>query len=109
MNARRSPAQKKLDERAFPVRLRFEVPAGGFGNRLITAEIWLQENLGRGEYARHADDGCTAMYFRAPAAAVAFVEAFPDFILADGTHQRWYSSPNRPTGSDRSLPDDGSK
>lgn len=105
MNARRSPAQKKLDERAFPVRLRFRVPPSGFGNRLVDVDIWLDRHVGRAECARHSDEGCLAIYFRTPAAAAALVEAFPDFELADGTQQAWYSTPRRPpTGSDRHRP-----
>ena len=63
---------------------------------------WLNANVGRGEYARHAggsirDMGmdASAYYFRSTAAAHAFLTAFPQLELADLTTSPTYDSPNR--------------
>ena len=100
---RRSTPQAKLDERAFPVRLLVKVPPGGFGRRYMEAYEWLESRVGRSEYAWHGAgevsgwDAC-ACYFRRPDDAAAFIAAFPDFELADGTSECWYSSPHLPFG-----------
>lgn len=75
-------AQKTLDERAFPVRIRFIIPPNGFGTRMAEARVWLNEQVGRADHATHADNGALALYFRTPAPAMRFLEAFPDFALA---------------------------
>jgi putative SOS response-associated peptidase YedK len=94
---RRSTAQKKLDERAFPIRVRFAVPAGGFGNRTLDLHTWLDDQVGRGDYAVHSSAGwavdALGVYLRDIELARAMVEAFPDFQLADGTDDPTYSSP----------------
>lgn len=91
----RRSTQKKMDERAFPIRLRFEIPPRGLGARLSDAHVWLREHAGRHQHAVHTDNGCLAVYVRTPALAVAFVEAFADFDLADGTVASWYTAPGR--------------
>ncbi|MDO5704079.1 MAG: hypothetical protein Q4G49_03280 [Paracoccus sp. (in: a-proteobacteria)] len=65
---------------------------------------WLDTRLGRGHYAQHAAASCPAagrvlhriaIYFRHPADTAAFVAAFPDVDLADGTILPTYTSPYR--------------
>lgn len=92
---RRSIPQRDIDERAFPVRLLILVPEQGFG-RLIgsgpdTIDTWLDREVGRGAWAHHAAGHFggrrekTAFYFRHPAGAARFLQAFPQLDLADGT------------------------
>jgi len=89
----RSTPQHKTDDQAFPVRVKFVVPPGGtralgdsFGER---CRAWLASELGPDQWAWHSAGWsvrgqATALYFRTPAAAQRFVEAFPEFELADG-------------------------
>lgn len=98
--SRRSTPQRLLDERAFPVRLRFIVPELGLGRTADAMYAWLAENVGRGNYAVHsagrdlpgAWDGM-AVHLRRAADAAALVEAFPELTLADGTALSSYTSP----------------
>ena len=48
---RRSTPQKKIDELAFPMRVRFAVPERGFGMRLDAIHAWLRTEVGTGFYA----------------------------------------------------------
>ncbi len=109
--ARRSTPQREIDERAFPVRLFIMVPVGGYGRLrgagLDTIDSWLAREIGRGDYAYHsgsklavapAGREVTAHYFRHPADAVRFLEAFPALEIADGTAGRGYTSPALPFG-----------
>lgn len=107
--AKRSTPQRQIDERAFPVRLLILVPAVGFGRLLGagsgTMDGWLDREVGRGDFACHsagfggvAGRDVIAVYFRHPAAAVRFLEAFPSLELADGTALRGYTSPALPFG-----------
>jgi hypothetical protein len=50
---RRSPQQKKLDDRAFPVRVHVLVPERGFENLLLDMHRWLDTEVGRGNFAAH--------------------------------------------------------
>jgi hypothetical protein len=97
----RTPPQHKTDDNRFPVRVKFVVPerglrsiSDGFGDR---CRDWLARELGPGggttgagsQWAwhsggRNARGQVSAVYFRTPAAAQRFVEAFPEFELADG-------------------------
>lgn len=94
---RRSTPQKKTDDLAFPVRLKFRIPSCGLGLALDRAYSWLNSEVGAGHFAHHADTtiggSATAFYFRCPSKAQAFVEAFPELVLADGTSSLAYSSP----------------
>ena len=90
---RRSTPQAKTDDHRFPVRVKFVVPGNGLSQiapRFIEdCCAWLQQELGGGEWAWHSAGlsvgrQATAIYFRTPAAAQRFVEAFPEFELADG-------------------------
>jgi len=87
---RRSTPPGKLDERAFPVRVKLRNPiVGPDFIRWTDAEVWLSEQLGAGEYAHHAQPGfdchTMAFYFRSLDAAQRFLDAFPAYELADGT------------------------
>ena len=86
---RRSPPQKRIDDHAFPVRVKVLVPGRGFENLLPAMHRWLDAEIGRGSYAVHgaAATGAdaAAWYFRRVEDAQAFVAAFPMLELADGT------------------------
>lgn len=94
---RRSTPQWKTDEIAFPIRVRFEVPGRGFGNRLNDLHRWLRDTIGPGNYAVHSSSGLAtdgmAVHLRIAEDANAVVLAFPDFQLADGVASVAYSSP----------------
>lgn len=96
---RRSTAQKKIDERAFPVRIKLAVPQGGLGNRSDDLTHWLNHHVGRGQYARHGSGGtgmdAIGIYLKDVERAQALVKAFPDLTLADGTTSVTYSSPEQ--------------
>jgi len=99
---RRSPPQKAIDDRAFPVRVKVLVPERGFENLLLAMGRWLEAELGRGNYAQHATAttvaDAAAWYFRTVDDARAFVAAFPSLVLADGTDYPTYQSPHLPFG-----------
>lgn len=64
---------------------------------------WLQENLPKGDFAKHSDSCSSireafAVYFRSVADAQRFVDAFPGAELADGTASPSYTSPVLPSG-----------
>jgi len=99
---RRTRAQHKTDDYRFPVRVKFVVPDGGllaisdtFGDR---CRAWLVAELGPDQWAWHSAGmslhrQASALYFRTPAAAQRFVEAFPEFALADGTGAAGHTAP----------------
>ena len=97
---RRSPPQKRIDDHAFPVRVKVLVPERGFENLLLDMHCWLDAEVGRGSYAEHgARTGltdATAWYFRSVEAAQAFVARFPMLELADGTELPTYQRMARP-------------
>jgi len=101
---RRSSPQRRIDDEAFPVRVKLLVPEGGFGQQLTDLHAWLDREAGRGEYAFHAastlgiPNGAVAIYFRTPETAHRFVGSFPDLLLADGTDSVVYTSPHLPSG-----------
>ena len=53
--ARRSTSQKKIDDAAFPVRVRIVVPEYGFGPDLIAMRRWLSTEIGDADHAAHSD------------------------------------------------------
>lgn len=98
---RRSTPQKKADEVAFPVRVLLHSLEGGFSQSLGSGRdpiIWLGEVIGFGNAALYGwtspycRDGL-ALYCRSVADAALFLEAFPEFELADGTVSPAYNSP----------------
>lgn len=107
----RTPPQAKIDDKAWPVRILIVVPGGGFRGRREELYAWLNDNIGRPEFAEHsAGRGMdqsgphdrVAFYFRHPSPAAAFLEAFPELSLSDGTESPTYRSPHIPSGR-RSL------
>lgn len=90
---------KKMDEAAFPVRLRIVVPPRGLGRLLDTMHEWLRTDVGTGNFASHSSAGLgcqgMAIYFRTVADARRFTDAFPQVALADGIKAVSYSSPYR--------------
>ncbi len=100
--SRRSTPQQTIDRVAFPVHVRVLVPESGFGVRDTRIGEWLAANLGRGEFARipHSSilGDSVAFLFRSTTDADAFMQAFPELILADGTMSVTYASPYHPFG-----------
>lgn len=95
---RRSIPQKQIDDRSFPVRMLLRVPEGGFMQIKSDLHQWLDQNVGRGEYAWHGGErgpvyDTTTLYFRHPRDAVAFLDAYPMIEVADGTMSPGYTSP----------------
>ena len=96
---RRSTPQKKIDERAFPVRIRILVPPSGLGQQLNHVHDWLHAEIGRGQFAVHSCSGIGAdsigIYLRDVEGARFLLEAFPGLELEDGTDSPHYSSPSQ--------------
>lgn len=97
---RRSPPQRDIDERFFPVRIYFRVPEGGLLKTLPQIYQWLDTHVGRGDYAWHAhgshiERNACALYLRSADAGYAFCCSFPDLELADGVDGEAYTSPNK--------------
>lgn len=94
--ARHAIRQQQRDDLAFPVRVKVHVPPFGMGKVLDAMHGWLQAELGPGQFACHNAPGIAcdtvAFYFRNLRAARAFVGAFPDATLADGTLSPAYGS-----------------
>ncbi len=102
---RRSTPQHIIDERAFPVRLLICVPRDGFSVQMTPMHDWLNRQVGRTNHAIHGAGvharvgrDAIAVYFRHPSPAAAFLAAFPEFDLADGTVMPGYTSPYLPVG-----------
>ena len=91
---RRSAPAKRGDELAYPVRIRFAVPKGGFGGRMSDLYRWLSSEVGPGQYALHSSPALAqdaiGVYLRDVDGARALVTAFPDLVLADGTESIAY-------------------
>ena len=101
--ARRSTSQSKIDEAAFPVRLKLLVPETGFRTRIDDMRAWLVRELPRGAWAWWSGSGypgrdSIALYFCTATDCARFVQAFPDLDLADATTLPVYSSPAFPHG-----------
>lgn len=96
---RRSTPQKKTDDRAFPIRVKFRVPERGFGGLCDRFHSWLRDEVGTGRHVVHSASAigadAIAIYFVELGDAVCFVEAFPEMEMADSTTSSWYYSPNR--------------
>jgi hypothetical protein len=92
---RRSIAPRTLDDAAFPVRLKLRVPPAGFGQNLIEILRWLRREVGNGNFAHHEaetlEEEALGVHFRCLEDAAAFMTAFPDLQLADGTVSRSYA------------------
>ena len=79
MSTRSRSPKKREDELRFPIRVRIKVPEQGFGPRYDAMLSWLDENVGRGNYAWNADSlpglDATAIYFFDPAPIAPFIKA----------------------------------
>ena len=86
---RRSTPQAKRDDLAFPIRVKITVPPHGLGKELDFMIAWLREHIAPGDCANHSAPGVAcdtaAFYFRSTEAAQAFLAAFPNAKLANGT------------------------
>lgn len=83
---RRSTPRSKVDEWAFPIRLRVVVPELGFRQRIDVYHAWLR-GLGPDQYAWW---GNGTLYFRSLRTAQAFLTTFPELVLADMVDRRGY-------------------
>jgi hypothetical protein len=83
---RRSTPRSKVDDWAFPIRLRVVVPELGFGQRIDVYLAWLRA-LGADQYAWWAGG---TLYFRSLQTAERFLKAFPELVLADMVDRRGY-------------------
>lgn len=99
---RRRPAQRDIDDKAFPIRVKVRVPPSGLGIIIADLELWLAAEVFPGEYAHHHSQtlggDAMAFYFRRMKDAGRFLDAFPMLELADGTISPAYSSPLFPRG-----------
>lgn len=101
--ARRSTSQFKIDDRAFPIRVKVKVPASGLASLQVDPHSWLKAELDHLAWALGTADsiGCgqvTAYHFRFIEDARRFLEAFPELELADGVVSPAYSSPAKSAG-----------
>ena len=99
--SRRSTSQRRADDAAFPIRIRFLIPVGGLGGRLNDLISWLQAKAGRGNFAYGsagalANRDVFAVHLRDTALLVQLCSEFGDLALADGVNSPGYSSPARP-------------
>ena len=106
----RSDSQFKINDRAFPIRLKFVVPPGVMRTLEvgITVHEWLQREL---DYLAWAwgpahSIACqaTAYYFRSLNDAQRFVAAFPQLELADGVKSAVYTAPGKNDGPEAIKP-----
>lgn len=85
----RGNSQRRMDDAAFPVRVKMTFPANGLGRSLPQAYGRLNRAVGPGQHAQHGaatlGGGAPAYYFRDVEAAGRFLEAFLGFALADET------------------------
>ena len=106
---RRSESQFKIDDRAFPIRVKFVVPPGGMRTLEIgiSAHEWLKRELDPLAWAWGPAHSiacqATAYYFRSLDDAQRFVAAFPQLQLADGVNSPVYTSPGTNTGAAASV------
>ena len=80
---RRSTQSRKLDDEAFPIRVKIRVPVRGFGQRLDLYDTWLMSNLSPRQWAHHSVDRASGFYFRSLQTAERFLATFPELELAD--------------------------
>lgn len=91
---RRTRAQQKTDDLAFPVRVKFAVPGRGLGEVSTRMHQWLKDELGAGRFAVHSAQAISSaaigVYFVSLDDARRFVETFPMMEIADGTRCSTY-------------------
>lgn len=88
-------AQQRMDDKAFPVRVKIAV--GERGLDMHTMVLWLQEQFPDGDFAHHSQHGpgqidAALFYFRSVEAAQRFLMTFPGLAYADGTVLSGYTS-----------------
>lgn len=93
---KRTTPRKKIDELAFPIRLRLEAPAtGGWSNEIDDLRRWLRENMSMDHYAMHSNAGLgvsgLGLYLRDVELARDLLHRFADLKLADRAENRDYS------------------
>lgn len=99
--ARRSTSQFKIDDLAYPIRVKFRVPGGGTSQLCLPEEphTWLRRELPPRAWAwgpaHTIASAATAYYFRSLNDAQRFVAAFPGLELADALDGPVYTSPGR--------------
>lgn len=91
MARHRSQSRAKIDDQAFPIRVRVKVPETGYGTMIDAMIAWLRTNA-EGAHAWHPGGSgggqwtvCSTnfLYFRAIDAAQQFLAAFPGLELCD--------------------------
>lgn len=86
---RRSTPRSKVDDIAFPIRVKIVVPPYGLSTLLDEMHQWLKASCLPNEYASHPAQtrggSATAYYFRDIETARAFLARFPALALADCT------------------------
>lgn len=101
---RRSTSQFKIDDLAYPIRVKFKLPEGGLYRQGLDPDGWLKANLAHLAWAwggGAASLGCndaTAYFFRRIDDAKRFMEAFPQLELADPIDTPVYNSPAKSAG-----------
>ncbi|MCH2487949.1 MAG: hypothetical protein MK010_09445 [Erythrobacter sp.] len=111
---KRTRAQQKTDDLAFPIRVKFVVPPLGLMGLSSRMTIWLRDTLGPARYATHSamalGNQAIGVHFVTLEDAQAFVAAFPELEIADGTRSKTYYAPGRrsclPQGSRESCQED---
>lgn len=92
--SRRTRAQQKTDDLAFPIRVKFTVPERGLGEVSTRMHQWLREQFGAGRFAVHSAQAISSaaigVYFVSLDDARRFVDAFPMMEIADGTRCSTY-------------------
>lgn len=97
---RRSTPQYRIDEQAFPVRIRllWTPKVGRDLHSWLTAEVGLGEYAIRGSLPQQLQQQVVAVHLRSLEEAQRMLDAFPDQSLADGTEAVTYTSPHLPFG-----------
>jgi hypothetical protein len=79
--ARRSPSQTDVADQSFPIRIKFVVPPRGLGTTSDDLWSWLNEHVGRGQFAIHPapmlGGSAIGVHLRDLVQAQALVAAFP--------------------------------
>ncbi|OJH43984.1 hypothetical protein [Paracoccus sp. SM22M-07] len=97
---RRNVPQSKINDAAFPVRLFIVSPGSGVGRDIDAIYRWLNQEVGRDQYAIHSagrapgQNGIIyriAIYLKHPKFGAALLSAFPSLELADGTLSSTYT------------------
>ncbi len=93
---KRSSNRNKIDDTAFPIRVKVKVPERGHGVRLDQYSQWLASYVGVGSYAWHSGTtlggSASSVYFRDLSEAKAFLSQFPSLELADATDKLPYNA-----------------